>query len=489
MAKAIAISGMEGKVALAHGLGKGRNVSCETAHHHAFSCCLQGFALAGGNEGALPSPSCLSREGGQAGSGRQRASGPRSEACGVLLTDSAFMADRALAAETDDRGDMALTCAASWALVSEPKANGEEGVTGFLRSGEMRTPVQAWDESLSPSPLWRGALVEGAPGPKGATSVAAAGKKAIFPLPLVPEHWRQSAMPPEGGEPWRTYGDGEKDARSTAMVTVSSMPADPRSRVRGGGVRAASQMAWEGEVAASIEKSVAEEKPSTSASAVACAKAAGEEMAAVRDETRTGETRAGGNGEIGNAGTREKTAKGSGAAAKAGHFSGSGASTGAYAESKGVGRMSASTAVARALQHADLDMAAGMLEVRDRIVVSARMVNRGETVKAQIKLQPESLGKLELEVECSGGVTVRLTVQNRAALEVMQRELPQLRAALTSVGLELDGLHLGMEGGGSALQERTARHESPHWRRQEGETTVTIHAYRPEHQGILDIEA
>lgn len=131
---------------------------------------------------------------------------------------------------------------------------------------------------------------------------------------------------------------------------------------------------------------------------------------------------------------------------------------------------------------------ARMLELRDRVVAAARTVSRGETVRAQLKLVPESLGKLELEVEWNGGVTVRLTAHTGAAFEAMQRELPQLRAALLAAGLDLDGLHLGMEGG-SARGETAARRGSAGARRVAAGAEAAVSAVRPAHDGILDIEA
>ncbi len=132
---------------------------------------------------------------------------------------------------------------------------------------------------------------------------------------------------------------------------------------------------------------------------------------------------------------------------------------------------------------------ARMLEVRDRIIVAAaRTVSRGETVRAQLKLVPESLGKLDLEVEWNGGVTVRLTAHSGAAFEAMQRGLPQLRAALLAAGLDLEGLHLGMEGGG-ARGETAARRGSAGARRTVTGAEAAVSAVRPSHDGILDIEA
>ncbi len=188
-------------------------------------------------------------------------------------------------------------------------------------------------------------------------------------------------------------------------------------------------------------------------------------------------------------GVREKGAGIRKVGAGAGAVAATRSNADAASEAKEAGSVDASRPAPRTVSFGGRGVEGGMPEVLDRIVVSARTVNRGEMVKAQIKLVPESLGKLELEVECNGGVTVRLTVHNNAALEAMQRELPNLRAALTAVGLELDGLHLGMESDGSARRENTAPRVMPSSRQEDTGSRATIAAYRPAHEGILDIEA
>lgn len=128
-------------------------------------------------------------------------------------------------------------------------------------------------------------------------------------------------------------------------------------------------------------------------------------------------------------------------------------------------------------------------EFGERVVAAARTLNRGATVKAQLKLVPESLGKLDLEVEWNGRLTVRLTAHSGAAYEAIQRELPHLREALLAAGMDLEGLHLGMEGGGSAREEATAHRGTPSSRRDSQGTVAAVPASRPRHEGILDIEA
>lgn len=128
-------------------------------------------------------------------------------------------------------------------------------------------------------------------------------------------------------------------------------------------------------------------------------------------------------------------------------------------------------------------------ELGERVVVAAKTLNRGDTVKAHLKLVPESLGKLDLEVEWNGRLTVRLTAHSDAAYEAIHRELPQLREALLAAGMDLEGLHLGMEGGGDARGEATAHRGTPSSRRGSRGTIAAMAAARPRHEGILDIEA
>ncbi len=128
-------------------------------------------------------------------------------------------------------------------------------------------------------------------------------------------------------------------------------------------------------------------------------------------------------------------------------------------------------------------------ELGERVVVTAKTLNRGDAVKAQLKLVPESLGKLDLEVEWNGRLTVRLTAHSEAAFEAIQRELPQLREALMAAGMDLEGLHLGMEGGGGAREEATARRGASSSRPDSQGAIAAVPASRPLHEGILDIEA
>lgn len=80
-----------------------------------------------------------------------------------------------------------------------------------------------------------------------------------------------------------------------------------------------------------------------------------------------------------------------------------------------------------------------------------------ELRQATIQLEPRELGRLSVKVTLRGGVAhAEVRVEKRSALEALQKQLPELEAALERAGL--GGGELSLQLG---LEEREGRHDAP----------------------------
>lgn len=99
-------------------------------------------------------------------------------------------------------------------------------------------------------------------------------------------------------------------------------------------------------------------------------------------------------------------------------------------------------------------------EVLDQVVAHARLTGRGGAPEVEILLQPESLGDLRIRVSTDKRqVTVRIVAENRAAAEIMEDHMSQLKSDLQAAGFEMahfevsvarEGLDSGAESHASA---------------------------------------
>lgn len=80
-----------------------------------------------------------------------------------------------------------------------------------------------------------------------------------------------------------------------------------------------------------------------------------------------------------------------------------------------------------------------------------------ELRQATIQLEPRELGRISIKVTLRGGAAhAELRVEKRSALEALQKQIPELEAALERAGL--GGGELSLQLG---LEEREGRHEAP----------------------------
>ncbi|MHB1419357.1 MAG: flagellar hook-length control protein FliK [Bacillota bacterium] len=77
--------------------------------------------------------------------------------------------------------------------------------------------------------------------------------------------------------------------------------------------------------------------------------------------------------------------------------------------------------------------------VRDQIIQAGRLVKREGWKQMDLKLEPESLGKILLQVATKNeNVAVRLLVENQQVGRLLEENLPQLKQVLHEQGLKLD---------------------------------------------------
>lgn len=88
----------------------------------------------------------------------------------------------------------------------------------------------------------------------------------------------------------------------------------------------------------------------------------------------------------------------------------------------------------------------------EKITLIIKSAPHGEKVRAHLKLIPESLGKVEIEVEWSGGIRIQLLMHNQEALAAVKEGLYQLREMLLAQGINLENLQLGMAPDGESAK-------------------------------------
>jgi hypothetical protein len=131
-----------------------------------------------------------------------------------------------------------------------------------------------------------------------------------------------------------------------------------------------------------------------------------------------------------------------------------------------------------------ISTAGGLLE---KVTMVVRSLRRGEKVKAHLKLVPESLGKLEVEVEWNGGIQVRLTVHSEDAFLAVKQGLHLLKEAMLSQGVNLEGLQLGLASDGESGPPGFPGVGEPDRVPRSAREERRVRPARPARTGLLDI--
>jgi hypothetical protein len=101
--------------------------------------------------------------------------------------------------------------------------------------------------------------------------------------------------------------------------------------------------------------------------------------------------------------------------------------------------------------------AAGSLldQISPVLVRQARMTSVGESHQMTLRLNPDSLGPLQVHIALSeGGLSVDLTASNSNAHRALETALPQLTRSLADAGIRLERLDVGLRDSGDSGQGR-----------------------------------
>lgn len=103
-------------------------------------------------------------------------------------------------------------------------------------------------------------------------------------------------------------------------------------------------------------------------------------------------------------------------------------------------------------------------------VVGRMAIERNQDVsRMSIKLQPEELGRIEIDLTVEQGrLKAQMVAQTQQVQEVLERHLPRLREALEQHGLKLDQIQVSVDaqagdGRGFSHQHRQAEHHPRPW--------------------------
>jgi hypothetical protein len=90
------------------------------------------------------------------------------------------------------------------------------------------------------------------------------------------------------------------------------------------------------------------------------------------------------------------------------------------------------------------------LQLADGIVAQAEVLTRPGCTEFRIQLDPPELGRVQVHlVATDQGMSARLVVQNEAARQMMEKQLPGLRLSLAQAGVTLGHLDVRRDGGHS----------------------------------------
>jgi hypothetical protein len=136
-------------------------------------------------------------------------------------------------------------------------------------------------------------------------------------------------------------------------------------------------------------------------------------------------------------------------------------------------RTAATTALSTSTEGAVLKQPLGRTVTESQIldqVIGRMAVDRNhEASRMSIKLQPEELGRIEIDLTVEQGrIKAQIVAQSQQVQEVLERHLPRLREALEQQGLKLDQLQVSVDaqagdGRGFSQQHRQAEDHGRPW--------------------------
>jgi hypothetical protein len=89
------------------------------------------------------------------------------------------------------------------------------------------------------------------------------------------------------------------------------------------------------------------------------------------------------------------------------------------------------------------------------LVRQARLISVGGTHQMTLRLNPESLGPLQVHLALGdGGLSIDLTTANANTRRAIEAALPQLRGSLADAGIRLERLDVGLRDSGTPDQGR-----------------------------------
>ena len=108
-------------------------------------------------------------------------------------------------------------------------------------------------------------------------------------------------------------------------------------------------------------------------------------------------------------------------------------------------------------------------QILDQVIGRMTVDRNHEANRMSIKLQPEELGRIEIDLTVEQGrIKAQIVAQNQQVQEVLERHLPRLREALEQQGLKLDQLQVSVDaqagdGRGFSQQHRQTGSHARSW--------------------------
>lgn len=118
------------------------------------------------------------------------------------------------------------------------------------------------------------------------------------------------------------------------------------------------------------------------------------------------------------------------------------------------------------------------LPALQQIVESVKLIQQNGETEVRLQLRPESLGQVTVQLHMSGGdVSVRMMADTPHAQALLQDNLPQLKAAFTAQGLQVQSLNID-------LGQNASTFGSPG--REAGHGQFNGHGYQPAKQYLIE---
>lgn len=128
-----------------------------------------------------------------------------------------------------------------------------------------------------------------------------------------------------------------------------------------------------------------------------------------------------------------------------------------------------------------------LIDIATQIIDQVRLQVRPDTTRMQIQLNPEHLGKVELEITSKNGeLSARMNVQNDQVKEAVESQMQVLRETLEVQGIKVESIEVTVAEFGFRFQDETGN-EQPQQQRQNRQNRLNLDDIEEDNFNLPDV--